>query len=303
MALVIATPISVFAGGSNMYIPSTDIRAEYQLSSYYDLRNRKTYIQVTNDSEADGRNSVLIHVQIFQHDRDCAELNFFDELTRDDTVVYDLDNLVRNDGSAVPASLLDDSYGYVVITTDDGTESQDAASLIGNARIIDDKGYEYRLNMVGTDAEEESENINDGKLIANFNTIDGAMYADVVGYGYDGTDETTVTNLTNGYGFDVFVFDMDEEPLSCDNKRFACGAVMNYGINENYLNSRGGPLLCPGGFLADPQGGFISFENGTDPDADDGDEDGDQMFIGLIGINNDNGTGSMDVWWYDEGFD
>ena len=84
-----------------------------------------------------------------------------------------------------------------------------------------------------------------------------------------------------------------------------CGNVMNYGINEEYLNSRGGPLLCPGGSLSDPKGGFISFENPSNldgsPAGSDG-NDGNDMFIGLIGINNGDGTGSMDIWLYVDGF-
>ncbi|NIP31322.1 MAG: hypothetical protein GTO02_16925, partial [Candidatus Dadabacteria bacterium] len=97
-------------------------------------------------------------------------------------------------------------------------------------------------------------------LIANFNTVDGAMYADVVGYAYEGESLSTVTNIDEGFSFDIFTFDLDEEPLSCDRINFACGNVMNYGINEDYMASRGNNILCPGGGLSNPKGGFISFE-------------------------------------------
>ncbi|NIP30345.1 MAG: hypothetical protein GTO02_09740, partial [Candidatus Dadabacteria bacterium] len=49
----------------------------------------------------------------------------------------------------------------------------------------------------------------------------------------------------------------------------------------------------------------VGGELGCGPDDDDGSEDADQtlfcaedgdMFVGLIGINNGDGTGSMDIW-------
>ncbi|NIP31317.1 MAG: hypothetical protein GTO02_16900, partial [Candidatus Dadabacteria bacterium] len=143
--------------------------------------------------------------------------------------------------------------------------------------------------------------------IANFNTVDGAMYSDVVGYAYSESDVDSdiAVNIDNGFSFDIFVYDMNEEPLSCDRRNFACGNVMNYGINEDYMASRGNDLLCPGGGLADPKGGFISFENGANLDGivtPGDDADSDDVFVNLIGINNNNGTGSMDTWFFVEGF-
>ncbi len=128
------------------------------------------------------------------------------------------------------------------------------------------------------------------------------MYADVIGYAYEGVEEPTVTNIEEGFTFDIYTFDMDEEPLSCDQRNFACGNVMNYGINEDYRPSRGDDLLCPGAQLADPQGGFVSFENGANLDFDGTDSDASpaDVFVGWIGINNNNGTGALDLWWYSD---
>ena len=91
------------------------------------------------------------------------------------------------------------------------------------------------------------------------------------------------------------MLDENEERLSCDQKNFACGAgkTMNYGINEDYQNSRGGPLLCEGaGLLPDQTHGYIYLENATYittiPDGREGE------FVCMVGINNGNGTGSMD---------
>ncbi len=301
LALIVAFPYNTFASNITR-VPSTDRLAEGQITSYYDLRDRKTYVQVTNTGFGE-EVPITIHVQIFQHDRNCDELDFFDELTLNDTVVYDLDNIIKNDGSKAPIDLQDNSYGYIVISTLDPTStdnppSTDQENLIGNFRIIDIKGYEYRSNMVGATLGSNVSTDTDN-LIANFNTVDGAIYADVVGYGYGNPGDSTVTNVDNGFSFDIFVFDLDEEPLSCDRRNFACGNVMNYGINEDYFASREDNLLCPGASLPDPKGGFISFENGLNLDGNPPESDNfNDMFVGFIGLNNNNGTGSMDIWWY-----
>ncbi len=296
--MTVAFPLKGFACFP-VPIQDTDLVIDNQLTAPYDLRDRKTYIQVTNDGTLSGP-TTRIHIQIFQHDRGCSELNFFDTLTPNDTVVYDLDNLIKNDGSEVPANFLDDSYGYVVISTDNNGNLGNK-SLIGNFRIIDDSGYEYRSNMSGNAGGCFTDFGTSSRRIANFNTIDGAKYADVIGYAYEreGFVTSTVTNIEEGFSFDIFTFDLDEDPLSCDRRNFACGNVMNYGINEDYPASRENNLLCPGGGLANPQGGYVSFENASNDDLDGNAIDVEDFdhFIGFIGINNDNGTGSMDIWF------
>ena len=134
LILTVVFPINAISGGL-IDRPDTDLansgilRLNIQLSAYYDLRNRESYIQITNISST----SQTIHVQIFQHDRNCSELDFFDELTPNDTVIYDMNNIVKNNGSTVPINLQDDSYGYVVITTYEGDpDDHDQHSLIGN---------------------------------------------------------------------------------------------------------------------------------------------------------------------------
>ncbi|NIP31415.1 MAG: hypothetical protein GTO02_17755, partial [Candidatus Dadabacteria bacterium] len=303
--LILAIPVNLFAG-HQLAVPVTDISGSAQVTAYYDLRDRNSLIQVTNSSNS----PVFIHVQIFQHDRGCDELNFFDSLTANDTVVYDMDNIIKNDGSAAPINLQDDSYGYVVISTDsDGlisTTSQGGSSLIGNVRIVDIQGdYEYRANLSSTTTSNRP-SINEGNLIAHFNTVDDAKFADLIGYGIAGRFISTVINLDAGIDFDIFVFDMDEEPLSCDRRNFACGIIMNYGINEDYTASRGSDLICSGGGLANPNGGFISFEEGDHPETPQGQAEEQLMgpfnetaFLHYIGLNNGDGTGSFDTWIYD----
>ena len=307
LGLVFLLPTITIAGDGVPGITSitTDID-DRQQAAYYDLRDRSTYIQITNAGIA----TTTIHIQIFQHDRNCDELDIFDTLTPNDTIIYDLDNIIKNDGSPAPINLADDSYGYVVITA--GTAFGER-NLIGNFRIVDDSGYEYRTNTIGVQGYIASGNITplDIDYYANFNTVDGANQADIIGFAFDRTsspDNQTVINIDTGLSFDIFVYDMSEEPLSCDNRNFACGAVMNYGINEDYPASRGNDLLCPGGGLANPDGGYILFDSsgfGFSLDCIDNPDDlfcavfgGSDVFIGLIGINNGNGTASMDTWQF-----
>ncbi len=289
MAFILAIPVNVFGGVLGF---QTDIPDDSYLSAYYDLRDRSSYIQVTNIDTSSA--TCRIHVQIFQHDRGCSELNFFDTLTANDTVVYDLDNLVKNNGDPVPANLNDDSYGYVVVVAEieDGCEP-----IIGNFRIIDDSGYEYRTNMAEVDGPSIS------NMYANFNTVDDANQADIVGFSwFIGDADFGDVAINNDFGFDadIFVYDMAEDPLSCDRRNFACGNVMNYGVNEDYPNSKAGDLLCPGGGLADPQGGYVLFDNWMFPFPPEFEIPGDEVIQGFIGINNDDGTGSMDSWYVHE---
>ncbi|NIP31773.1 MAG: hypothetical protein GTO02_11585, partial [Candidatus Dadabacteria bacterium] len=144
-------PVNVFAQPliqSWVTITSTD-NTDEEVYAYYDLRDRSSYVQVTNDE--DNENPLCIHVQIFQQDENCDELNFNDKLTPNDTVVYNMDNLIRNDGSAVPINLDEDSYGFVAISAVQcSNNSNDGLSnpLLGNFRIIDNSGYEYRMNLL-----------------------------------------------------------------------------------------------------------------------------------------------------------
>ena len=279
--MLVALPVFVYAGMVTrtdiVQLTQTDLAAT-QISAYYDLRERKSYVQVTNVTS----DTVNIHVQIFQQDRGCSELNFDDTLTANDTIVYDLENMVRNNGTPIPINLQDDSYGYVVVTdriVDEQTTP--TPSLIGNFRIVDDAEYEYRTNMPGSTPLTGTSipgptDLDEITFQAFFNTVDNAQYADVVGYLFQNNTTSTVSNFGAGINFDVFVFDLDEEPLSCDRRNFACGAVMNYGVNEDYVSSKGNPPVCPGGGIAGGKqeitskalpnglnGGYINFENGA----------------------------------------
>ncbi|NIP32169.1 MAG: hypothetical protein GTO02_22650 [Candidatus Dadabacteria bacterium] len=318
LALVIVLPMTVFAGlgpsPKGLTWQATDRPANEQIA-YYDLRDRQTLVQITNISTASSASPLCIHVQIFQQDRGCSELDFNDQLTPNDTVVYNMDDLHRNDGSAVPVNLADDSYGYVAVSAfnceggwdDDGITE----ALIGNFRIVDDAGYEYRMNTLseadGNRVIVDMSPNTRANVSLRFNTVDGANQADIVGFVYEenrnlagqqnGTQDT-VFNVPDGVTFSVFQFDENEEPLSCDTVTFACGPgkVMNYGLNDDLPASRGNNVLCQGGGLVPGQtNGFVSLENpvfvnNLEPDF--------YEFACLIGLNNGDGTGSMDECTY-----
>lgn len=139
-------PVAGFFGST---FPATTDSASNQLISYYDLRSRDSYVQVSNISNE----TVAIHVQIFQNNvPGCPELNFYDTLTGNDTHIYNLRDLQGN-ANPVNISLADDSNGFMVIThvesASQGSPSVLSSDLIGNFRIVDNTGYEYRSNSAG----------------------------------------------------------------------------------------------------------------------------------------------------------
>ncbi len=336
LAFIIAFPVNVFAGAVLPSIPVssrldllTNHDPDNEVASYYDLRDRKTYIQITRDDEDLSNLELCIHVQIFQQDLGCEEVNFEDKLTIKDTVVYDLDNLKRNDGSNLPINLPDDSYGYVAISTFEcGDRSEEPGSLIGNVRIIDDSGYEYRMNVLTTEDDVvllEAANTTDGVEVDSeiarahitipFDILNGNNQADIVGFVFNDDRDLTgseqdeevedrVFNEVDGPIFEVFAIDEHENRISCGVKQFACGPdrIMNYGINPDIPASRGNNLLCNTAELDTGQTfGNISLEgvsfissiadilNAT------GELSDGFSFGCLVGLNNGNGTGSMDV--------
>jgi len=109
-------------GGTN-----TDI-----LFSFFDLRDRESFVQVTNVDSVDA----TLHVQIFDVSNNCNENNFFDTYTPSDTHVYNMRDIQTNNGNDSGVVLPDGSYGFVAIQ-----ESDSGRNLIGNFRVIDDNGY------------------------------------------------------------------------------------------------------------------------------------------------------------------
>lgn len=315
LALIFAftalTVVNVYAG---LPVNETDT-SEYQLVGFFDLRDRESFIQITNTNQ--GPLPHVIHIQVFNVGNLCNENNFFDSYTGNDTHVYNLRDIITNDGNPAGFVLPDDAYGIFVATESVFVEP----SLIGNLRIEDNNGYEYRTNLNGVanqfvDSEEDIYSF-------NFNSESGVVLSDVVGImlGDVDTNEVLAADIVNILAnFDIDIYDTNEVPFSCRNVVFACTdqnnpllsalfedlsdcteyedrggcnanvASFEYGINEAIPSSKGAPLLCPNNVITD---GIVQLTTlGYKVDND-------HAFVLFVGLNNGNGRGSMDVMWQD----
>ena len=330
---ILAAP-QAFSGGSggNLDFIESD-SAEDGLAAFFDLRDRETYIQITNTGvdlnpgDSDDSGPITVHVQIFNVANNCNENNFFDNYTPADTHVYNLRDIIRNDGAPSGVVLPDDAYGIVYIAAVDssGDLNSGADMLIGNIRMVDNAGYEYRTNIAGDPVEFGGDQINFGgnNITLNFNTVGGVTLSDVIGFVYtknEDAGEVEIANILDNFaGFEVDILNNNEVPQSCRNVIFACVdqdnplleellsggsdgdaddddfsatvASFEYGINNAIPHSKGGELLCPGNITSE---GFVTLN--FDGRLDDG-----QEFVGYIGLNNGNGRGSLDSFWFRNG--
>ena len=295
----------------------------FQIYSYFDLRDRESYFQVTNvnnpNSEFFNQN-ITVHVQIFNVDQNCDENDFFDVLTPNDTHVYNLRNIIRNDANPSGVVLPENAYGIVVVSMVSGVGGEiliepNGSSLIGNFRIIDDSGYEYRTNAAGVSdpsTQQVLEPINN-EYTFNFNTKGGVTLSDVVGIRIDniapGGPGINLSDIVNNFGaFDIDIYDLNETPFSCRNIIFSCVdqdntrleellevsglasvASFEYGINNAIPHSKGGELLCPGNIISDGVVTLTPIGNDIRSNR--------RFFVGYVGLNNGNGRGSMDSFW------
>ncbi len=317
-------------------LPTSD-NPSIQLVSYYDLRDRESFLQVTNILN----NSITIHVQLFNVNLDCTENNFYDSLTGRDTHVYNLRDVQTNNGEPSGVNLLDDAYGFAVITIVEGVGQESVDNdledlIIGNFRIIDNSGYEYRTNMNGYIADEPFGFGLGESLTFNFSQQGGVTQSDVVGIAFErggpGHVEVLATNFeVVNVIFDVDITDNRENQFSCRDVMFACinednpkyedllsavsdniliaevavnVAGLEYGINDAFPHSQGGPLLCPQNNITEGTvrlrvEDFFGEVPGNLSDGVLGPFlDGDEFFAGYIGLNNGNGRGSMDSFFF-----
>jgi len=275
----------------------------FQLYSYFDLRDRESFVQVTNVSGS----PVTIHVQIFDVNNNCNENNFFDVYTGADTHVYNMSDILRNDGNPSGVLLPADAYGMVVFTvvTGIGGSTDENSVLIGNFRILDIAGYEYRTNMLGIRSLDPP--IISPDFYFNYNIKGNVTLSDVVGISLNQNTsggEVDASPQNTWAEFDIDIFNTNEVPFSCRDIIFACidddspllqqlledvggasVASFEYGINNAIPHSRGGELLCPGNNISD---GVVVLRPES-PNFD--------TFVGYIGLNSGNGRGSMDSFW------
>jgi len=218
-------------------VPRTDIE-EDRLVYYWDLRSRESFVQVTNTSTAATR----IHVQVFDTTvgSNCAEFDFFDNLTAFDTHIYDVSSLVRNDSSlgALAAPDLSGGHGIVAITTvnTDGSASNNDI-LTGNF-WINSEGFQYRTNAAGV------ENFAHDLWGFNYNDVDSSTLADIVLVSLDTVSSPGGVEWVSET-YQITLFDENEQPISCPELTVECGGStptpVNYGINQAVINSRGAP--------------------------------------------------------------
>jgi len=282
----------------------------------FDLRDRETFVQFTFPSSD---TEVLAHVQIFDVNNNCNENDFFDVYTPNDTHVYNMRDIQTNDGNPSGVVLPDNSYGIVVITSFRlGTTL--AQSGIGNFRILDDNGYEYRTNAVRYSNTIGTEEIGPGQIRSsyfNFNTRGGVTFSDIMGISVVRIDSDgpapfewqALPVQEVFFPFDVDIYDLNEVPFSCRDVVFSCVndetplieellenagisvASFEYGINNTIPHTKSGELLCPGNNISEGTVVLIpELKNTTSPNAS-------NFFTAFIGLNNGNGRGSMDSIW------
>ena len=314
-----------FAGDPLFEIPESDTDGK-ALMGFFDLRDRETYIQVTNfDQSPNGNN---IHIQIYDVSNNCNENNFFDFYTPNDTHIYDLRNILTNDGTPSGVVLPDGAYGIFTAFGELGGNSiTDLKPLFGNFRILDDNGYEYRTNLSSTIPDGDTM-VDLGEFATfNFNKSANVTLSDVVIINKDEdwmNEQYTLDNILDVWtAYDIDIYDLNENPFSCrqiiascineesplyealleeaSNTNGCTGgscaasiADIEFGINDAIPHSKGGELLCPGNNIEE---GFVRVEK---IGAGDGAGFDDEVVV-YIGLNNGNGRGSMDAMFNQEG--
>ena len=315
MALFFITP-AAFAGDP---IPETDTY-DSALFYFFDLRDRETYVQVTNVDRTDPvpppglvmGQDITLHIQIFDVSNNCNENNFFDVYTPNDSHTYNLRNIATNDGNPSGVVLPDGAYGVVsvvAVNSVGGELNFGQESLIGNLRIVDNNGYEYRTNAMSFISNVDVNN--DASITFNFDNSKGAQLSDVVGITFRSNfdqGEFILSEINNTYFVaDIDILNLNEVIFSCRNVIFSCTdqdnplledlldnaglasvASFEYGINETIPHSKGGELLCPGNIIGS---GTVSINR----------LESNNLFttlVGFVGLNNGSDRGSIDSFWY-----
>ncbi len=322
LLITLIFPASNTLSGGFGIVPETD-NAGIFLIVPFDLRDRESFFQITNVDSS----SQTVHVQIYNVANLCNENNFFDAYTPNDTHIYNLRNILTNDTNPSGVVLPDDAYGIIVASVPVNEGMEIFQPLIGNIRINDNLGYEYRTNAitnsVGVPFDEQFPT-----AYFNYNSESGVVLSDVFGIALstdsvgEGIFEATLDNVLGTWvAVDVDIINNNEVLFSCRDVVFSCVDENNplieeiltqasqggfiferssasvaryeYGINNVIPNSKGGELLCPGNII--PEGEVIlTIENiGEETDA----------AFGYVGLNNGNGRGSFDSFFTDNFFD
>ena len=295
----------------------------HSLFAFFDLRDRESFLQLTKT----GSSAVNLHIQIFNVGNLCNENDFFDGYTGNDTHVYNMRDILTNDGNPSGVALPGDAYGIVAISSLNSEGSIISGPLMGNIRILDINGYEYRTNLETRPSDDDTLFPDDNVYTFNFNQEGGVSLSDIVGIymiqDFTGqVEEWNPTNFTNTFVvMDVDIFDNNEVPLSCRDIIFSCiepenplvddlfavnsdgpGVIFDgtngasvasfeYGINNTIPHSKGSELLCPGNVIGE---GIVRLQvqGVAYPPVQT------RFFLtAYVGLNNGNGRGSMDAFW------
>ena len=317
--LFLIIPIVIIFSSCTSFIESDS--KTYQMVSYFDLRDRESFIQVTNVASTSAR----LHIQIFNVPDNCNENNFFDQYTPNDTHVYNLKDILTNDGNPSGIVLPNEAYGLVIVTVIgmDGLSDDNLVQIVGNSRILDNKGFEYRTNLLGLgnpDFDPQNVPVNEFQEITfNYNMQGNTGFSDVIGFTLsdvgDGFAEVLSADILSTWLLvDVDILDLEENIFSCRNVIFACTdddnplrtellaevsqeeegvsvASFEYGINDVLPHSKDGEVLCPGNNIKE---GFVKLS----PIAiEDTGGIGIDSFGIYVGLNNGDGRGTMDSYW------
>ena len=191
--------------------------------------------------------------------------------------------------------------------------------LVGMFRIIDELGYEYRTNTAGKLIACPTEICIENGIgsfvdtLVNFSSVNGHVLSDLVGITFA---EISADNVLAAPGIattfgsfllddEILIYNQHEMPNSCGQTTFSCDlGQMNKGIDNSLPNSIDGGGICPVSTLDDTNiAGWLHlpFNNhscaGSLIDAGMGDCALPIFFTGFLGLNNGDGTGSMDSWW------
>ncbi|MCH8029038.1 MAG: hypothetical protein IH874_03805 [Candidatus Dadabacteria bacterium] len=256
-----------------------------QLILWYDedqINNiRDSFIQVTNASLD---TAVNVHVQIFASSctvdaQDvcipstiviCAETDFNDFYTPNDTHIYDMGSVSTNDPVASPIFIgsFTNTKGFVVITPIDGPGTRNAIAhqhMFGNSYVFD-ATETFALNAMGRDAVSFSTGI----VEADGTTLDGSSNGYVLiqpeflkfnfedDLGEDSADLISIAfsdNYAGPFGYVAvpgdavwtpLIFDDNEEPVSCS--AIVQNCFFDIGINQQFFQSDtllSSQELCP----------------------------------------------------------
>jgi hypothetical protein len=318
-------------GVGQRLLDQTDMGA-FRLVYFVDTRDRDTFIQITNTTSR----GVNIHVQLFDVNdpvQACFECNFDDMLTPQDTHVYDVKDMMKNQGPGLPGpvsecGLLDDHYGFVVISFSSFKDDDPIGGgpLIGMFRVIDGSGYEYRTNAAGKEvlrggfhhvgSDEEilsGRHGNNWDQLINFELADGNTLSDLIGItffetAHDKVDASPLVGTSFGFFENIEIYRENETMNSCPFTVFTCAeGSLDKAVDNSLPNSKGeNNRICATSRLPDNKAGWLHMPfSGFSCAPPFGDilnqcvfgiED-DAFFVGFIGLNDGDGSGSMDSWW------